>query len=66
MTNFTGNIGSDKTHAYVQVGTDSYETLGGHCSGARVSGTFELIILPAEIRLLHELDERTGIDVFDL
>ncbi|WP_458204581.1 PPC domain-containing DNA-binding protein [Haladaptatus sp. NG-SE-30] len=66
VTNFTGNIGPDKIHAHIQVGKRNFESLGGHCSGARVSGTFEVIVLQGETPLSHRLDDRTGLDVFDL
>ncbi|ELZ27836.1 hypothetical protein C474_16439 [Halogeometricum pallidum JCM 14848] len=66
VTSFLGNIGPDKIHTHIQVATDEFESLGGHCSGARVSGTFELILTRGETPLTHQLDERTGLDVFDL
>lgn len=66
VTSFTGNIGPDKIHTHIQLGTDSFECLGGHCSGARVSGTFEIVVFLGEKPLTHELDDRTGLDVFDL
>lgn len=66
VTSFSGNIGPDKIHAHIELGTESFDTLGGHCSEARVSGTFEIVVLTGETPLTHELDERTGLDVFDL
>lgn len=66
VTSFLGNIGPDKIHTHIQVATDSFESLGGHCSGATVSGTFEVSIELGETPLTHRLDERTGLDVFDL
>lgn len=66
VTSFLGNIGPDKIHTHIQVGTDSFESLGGHCSKAVVSGTFEIVVFPGETPLVHELDERTGLDVFNL
>ncbi|RDZ38428.1 DUF296 domain-containing protein [Haloferax sp. Atlit-47N] len=66
VTSFLGNIGPDKIHTHIQVGTRDFETLGGHCSGARVSGTFEVVIHLGETPLTHHLDERTGLDVFDV
>lgn len=66
VTNFSGNIGPDKIHAHIQLGKRNFESIGGHCSGARVSGTFELIVHKGETPLQHQLDERTGLDVFDL
>ncbi|MFB6113970.1 MAG: PPC domain-containing DNA-binding protein [Halodesulfurarchaeum sp.] len=66
VTSFIGNIGPDKVHAHIQVADRQYQTLGGHCSGARVSGTFEVLIHRGETVLTHHLDERTGLDVFDL
>lgn len=66
VTSFLGNIGPDKIHTHIQVATSEFESLGGHCSGARVSGTFEMILTRGETPLTHQLDERTGLDVFDL
>lgn len=64
VTSFLGNIGPDKIHTHIQLGTDSFESIGGHCSKAVVSGTFEIVVLPGETSLTHQLDERTGLDVF--
>lgn len=64
VTSFLGNIGPDKIHAHIQLATDSFESLGGHCSGATVSGTFEIIVALGETSLSHSLDEQTGLDVF--
>lgn len=66
VSQFTGNIGPDKVHAHITVGDHEYESLAGHCSGARVSGTFEIIIWPTGTDLTHRPDDRTGLDVFDL
>ena len=66
VTSFLGNIGPDKIHAHIQVASRDYTTLGGHCSGAKVSGTFEIEITTGETVLTHHLDERTGLHVFDL
>lgn len=66
VSQFTGNIGPDKIHAHITVGDREYESLAGHCSGARVSGTFEIIIWPTDTTLNHRPDERTGLDVFDI
>ncbi len=66
VTAFSGNIGPDKIHAHIQVADRDFSTLGGHCSGARVSGTFEILIVPSGETLAHKPDERTGLDVFDL
>jgi hypothetical protein len=66
VTSFLGNIGPDKIHTHIQVADDSFESLGGHCSGARVSGTFEVLVTLGETPLTHRLDERTGLDVFDV
>jgi predicted DNA-binding protein with PD1-like motif len=64
VTSFSGNIGPDKIHAHIQLGKENFETIGGHFSGGKVSGTFEVIIFLGEKPLKHELDERTGLDVF--
>jgi predicted DNA-binding protein with PD1-like motif len=66
VTNFTGNIGPDKIHAHITLGKDDFTTIGGHCSAATVSGTFEIIVFLGETPLEHRPDERTGLDVFDL
>ncbi len=66
VTSFTGNIGPDKIHAHIQLGKRDFSSIGGHCSGARVSGTFEIVILKEGTELSHTLDETTGLDVFDI
>lgn len=66
VTSFLGNIGPDKVHTHIQLGTDSFDSLGGHCGEATVSGTFEIEILLGENTLSHEHDEQTGLDVFEL
>ena len=66
VTSFSGNVGPDKIHAHIQVGEQDFTTLGGHCSGARVSGTFEVVIFTGETDLTHRPDESTGLDVFDI
>ncbi|MGM0372180.1 MAG: PPC domain-containing DNA-binding protein [Halobacteriota archaeon] len=66
VTAFSGNVGPDKIHAHIQLAKRDFSTIGGHCSGARVSGTFEILLVPGGTTLEHELDERTGLDVFDL
>ncbi len=66
VTAFSGNIGPDKIHAHIQVGRRDFSTLGGHCAGARVSGTFELVVHRTETTLTHRPDPRTGLDVFDI
>lgn len=67
VTNLTGNIGPDKIHAHITVADNSYQVKAGHCSRARVSGTFEILIDLSEKPVLkHAPDDRTGLDVFDL
>ncbi|MFB6086817.1 MAG: PPC domain-containing DNA-binding protein [Halodesulfurarchaeum sp.] len=66
VTAFSGNIGPDKIHAHIQLARRDFTTIGGHCSAARVSGTFEILVVPSGTTLKHALDERTGLDVFDL
>ena len=66
VTSFLGDVGPDKIHTHIQVADDSFESLGGHCSGARVSGTFEVLVTLGETPLTHRLDDRTGLDVFDI
>jgi hypothetical protein len=66
VTAFSGNVGPDKIHAHIQVGERDFSTMGGHCSGARVSGTFEIVLLPTETTLTHRPDDTTGLDVFDI
>ncbi|GAA0271427.1 hypothetical protein GCM10009000_104020 [Halobacterium noricense] len=65
VTAFNGNIGPDKIHAHIELGTESFDTLVGHCSGARVSGTFEIVILIGGTPLNHQRDKQTGLDVFE-
>ncbi|MFB6166993.1 MAG: PPC domain-containing DNA-binding protein, partial [Candidatus Nanohaloarchaea archaeon] len=43
VTSFSGNIGPDKVHAHIQLGKRDFSSIGGHCSAAKVSGTFELV-----------------------
>lgn len=66
VTAFSGNIGPDKIHAHIQVGERDFSTMGGHCSGARVSGTFEVFVHRSDTTLTHRPDDRTGLDVFDI
>ncbi|MFB6110889.1 MAG: PPC domain-containing DNA-binding protein [Halodesulfurarchaeum sp.] len=66
VTAFGGNVGPDKIHTHIQLARQDFTTIGGHCSGARVSGTFEIAIVPSGTTLEHVLDERTGLDVFDI
>ncbi len=66
VTAFSGNVGPDKIHAHIQLGKRDFSSIGGHCSGARVSGTFEVIIHRSGETLTHRPDERTGLDVFDI
>lgn len=66
VTNVTGNIGPDKVHAHMTLGRDDFSVLGGHCSSARVSGTFELLVMRTGVTLEHRQDDRTGLEVFDL
>lgn len=66
VTSFLGNIGPDKIHTHIQLGTDSFESIGGHCAEATVSGTFEIETFLGDTTLTHSHDDRTGLDVFDL
>jgi|GEM_PF-1578084 len=66
VTAFSGNVGPDKIHAHIQIAKRDFSTIGGHCADARVSGTFEVVIVESGATLEHVLDERTGLDVFDL
>ncbi len=64
---FSGNIGPDKIHAHITVSDREFRARAGHCSEARVSGTFELLILTSQgPELSHEHDSATGLDVFEL
>ncbi len=65
VTNFTGNLSPDKVHAHITLGRRDY-TLGGHCASARVSGTFELLLVAVDEEILHRQDDRTGLDVLAL
>jgi len=66
VTNFTGNIGPDKIHAHITLGQRDFTAIGGHCVEARVSGTFEMLVVRTDTSLEHRPDEATGLDVFDL
>ncbi|MFP3953981.1 MAG: PPC domain-containing DNA-binding protein [Candidatus Acetothermia bacterium] len=67
VPSFSGNIGPDKIHAHITVSDRTYSPKAGHCGMARVSGTFEIIILTTEdVPLKHKFDGETGLDVFDL
>lgn len=66
VTAFSGNIGPDKIHGHIQVSEQDFSTMGGHCSAARVSGTFEVIVHRSGTTLTHRPDDRTGLDVFDI
>ena len=67
VSNFKGNMGPDKIHAHITVGDENFDTLAGHCSEARVSGTFEIILRRSdEFKLTHKFDTETGLDVWDL
>ena len=64
---FQGNIGPDKIHAHITVADREFNPKAGHCSAARVSGTFEILILTVEKPdLKHHYDDSTGLDVFSL
>lgn len=67
VTHFSGNIGPDKIHAHITVADRNYNAWAGHCAAARVSGTFEMIVLLSDEPVLtHRPDPTTGLDVFDL
>lgn len=66
VTAFSGNVGPDKIHAHIQLGKRDFSTLGGHCSGARVSGTFEIVVHRTQTKLTHRPDTTTGLAVFDI
>ncbi len=67
VPSFSGNIGPDKIHAHITVSDRTYSPKAGHCGMARVSGTFEVVILTTEgVPLKHQYDGETGLDVFDL
>ncbi|MDY6776845.1 MAG: PPC domain-containing DNA-binding protein [Candidatus Nanohaloarchaea archaeon] len=66
VTNFSGNIGPDKVHAHITLGKRDFTTVGGHCSSARVSGTFEIVVFRGDTPLDHVKDPETGLDVFDI
>lgn len=67
VPSFSGNIGPDKIHTHITVSDHSFSPKAGHCGMARVSGTFELIILTtSDSPLNHQFDPSTGLDVFDL
>lgn len=66
VTSFLGNISPDKVHTHIQLGDETFESIGGHCAEATVSGTFEIEILLGETELTHVHDPKTGLDVFDI
>jgi len=67
VPSFSGNIGPDKIHAHITVSDPDFNPRAGHCGMARVSGTFELMILTTPNNPLnHKYDPSTGLDVFDL
>ena len=67
VPSFSGNIGPDKIHSHITVSDSSYSPKAGHCGMARVSGTFEIIVLTtSDTPLYHRYDSATGLDVFDL
>jgi hypothetical protein len=66
VTSFVGNVGPDKIHAHIQLGKRDFSSIGGHFAGGRVSGTFEVVVIPVASELTHQFDEPTGLDVFDL
>ena len=62
-----GDVIKDKIHAHITVADDSFHAKAGHCSSAKVSGTFEILItLSKEFKLEHKFEEETGLDVFDI
>lgn len=64
---FSGNIGPDKIHTHITVSDSDFTPRAGHCGMARVSGTFEIIVLTTPNNpLKHKYDPSTGLDVFDL
>ncbi len=66
VPSFSGNIGPDKIHSHITVSDSSYSPKAGHCAMARVSGTFELIVLTTDGPTLHhKFDPATGLDVLD-
>ncbi|MBS3788309.1 DNA-binding protein [Candidatus Bipolaricaulota bacterium] len=66
VPSFSGNIGPDKIHTHITLSDPSFNPKAGHCGMARVSGTFELIILTTPDKpLYHQFDPATGLDVFD-
>lgn len=65
VVSFSGNMAPEKVHAHAAVADREFEMVGGHCSSATVSGTFELRIEQTDA-IDHERDERTGLDVLSL
>lgn len=66
VTSFSGNIGPDKIHTHITISNHNYVPKAGHCAMARVSGTFEIIILVTEgLPLNHRYDQATGLDIID-
>jgi len=65
VVSFSGNMTPEKVHAHAAVADRDFELVGGHCSEAVVSGTFEIHVQETD-HIEHQKDDSTGLDVFDL
>lgn len=65
VVSFEGNMTPEKVHAHAAVADRDFELIGGHCSRAVVSGTFEVHVEETD-HIEHKRDDSTGLDVLDL
>jgi predicted DNA-binding protein with PD1-like motif len=67
LVSLSGNItwvdGEDHPmiHAHVTLAGADFVAIGGHLFSGEIAVTGELFVIPTEVRLSRELDERTGL-----
>ena len=70
IVSFLGNITTKDNKPYIHVhiacGDDNNNVIGGHLNECRISATFEAIITVEKGSISRKIDERTGLNVFDL
>lgn len=70
ILSLTGNIalkeGKPYLHAHIAIGLRDFTMLGGHLFRARAGATCEVTILPFDGFVRRELDQTTGLYLFDL
>lgn len=64
VTAFLGTIRNKRIHAHITCAASNFETIGGHFSGGRVSGIFEIIVHRASLEELPD-DPRTGLEILE-